>query len=366
MIPQVLPKTFHKHTNLTPTHHAQIHRTLVKLAATTQQPTEGATPSSRPSPPSPSSSNDTAITPDWQNAIHYQESGKLFTAKVKWANRSGITVQLGKLSAFVPYTLLDRRRLEKAKLEEGITDTKSSPTGFQSLCGQDITLKVTQVIVPERRLICSEKAALNTKLASLVAPGDVIRGRVASLHEFGAFVEVQEPSEGAGAEVMIPLREISWEWIPTPNAALQKGQEVAVRVMAVAPEPKLKVIVSLKRMQQDPLQENLDSVLPLDAVTMGSYDEMEYVPTDMPSGLEDILGGLLAEPGVEAVNVGRRVEEKRTVSQDLELWLTKDTIVDGYNLVARAGKMVQEIHVVSSMDRREMKDAVQRVLRKVT
>jgi hypothetical protein len=99
---------------------------------------------------------------------------------------------------------------------------------------------------------------------------------------------------------------------------------------------------------------------------MGSYDEMEYVPTDMPSGLEDILGGLLAEPGVEAVNVGRRVEEKRTVSQDLELWLTKDTIVDGYNLVARAGKMVQEIHVVSSMDRREMKDAVQRVLRKVT
>jgi hypothetical protein len=49
--------------------------------------------------------------------------------------------------------------------------------------------------------------------------------------------------------------------------------------------------------------------------------------------------------------------------QDLELWLTKDVVTDGFNLVARAGRVVQEVHVVTDLDRSAMKEAVQRVMR---
>lgn len=48
--------------------------------------------------------------------------------------------------------------------------------------------------------------------------------------------------------------------------------------------------------------------------------------------------------------------------QDLELWLTKEEVADGFNLVARAGRVVQEIHVVTELTKDDMKQTVQRVL----
>ena len=59
------------------------------------------------------------------------------------------------------------------------------------------------------------------------------------------------------------------------------------------------------------------------------------------------------------------MEEKRAVSQDLELWMSKEVVEDGYNVVVRAGRLVQEIHVVTALDAEDMKAAVQRVLRKL-
>ena len=114
-------------------------------------------------------------------------------------------------------------------------------------------------------------------------------------------------------------------------------------------------------MEGDPLQETLDSVLPLE--TEFAVDDV--VPTAIPQGVEDILNELVGERGVDEVTLGRRVEERRTVSQDLELWMSKEQTTDGYNLIARAGRVVQEIHVRTTMDVSAMKQTVQRVLGKV-
>ena len=53
------------------------------------------------------------------------------------------------------------------------------------------------------------------------------------------------------------------------------------------------------------------------------------------------------------------------MSQDLELWMTNQKVEDGYNLVARAGKLVQEVHVSTRLTRDEMKRAIQRVLKRL-
>ena len=52
--------------------------------------------------------------------------------------------------------------------------------------------------------------------------------------------------------------------------------------------------------------------------------------------------------------------EQRVVSQDLELWLTNANVEDGYNLLARAGRQVQEIHVVTELTRDAIKVAIKR------
>ena len=51
--------------------------------------------------------------------------------------------------------------------------------------------------------------------------------------------------------------------------------------------------------------------------------------------------------------------------QDLELWVSKEVIEDGYNLVARAGRTVQEVHVTTQLSLDEIKAAVQRVLKRL-
>lgn len=59
------------------------------------------------------------------------------------------------------------------------------------------------------------------------------------------------------------------------------------------------------------------------------------------------------------------MKEKRAVSQDLELWISKEAVQDGHALVVRTGRLVQEINVTTRMSGDAMKTAVQRVLRKM-
>lgn len=53
------------------------------------------------------------------------------------------------------------------------------------------------------------------------------------------------------------------------------------------------------------------------------------------------------------------------MSQDLELWISKEVLEDGYTLVTRAGRTVQELKATTSLPLDEMKAAIQRVLQRL-
>jgi predicted RNA-binding protein with RPS1 domain len=296
-----------------------------------------------------------AVTPAWQNAIDLLQSGENFKTTILTVNKSGVLVSVGKLTGFVPYKLMNRTFL----------NTIDKPSWTKTLLGREIEVKVVQVIVPEQRLVCSEKAVLLDKAATTLKPGDTVAGNVVSLHSFGAFVEILEPKSVAGVEVILPLREISWDWIATVNEKLSKGDAICAKVIQAQPSPKAKVVISLKRLQDDPLRETLDRVLPLEQDGEG-YAQVASVPADVPTGVEDILHELSKEDGIVGVTLGRRVQERRTVSQDLELWISRETVSDGFNLVARAGRNVQEIHVTTAMSGQDMRTVVQRVLKRIS
>lgn len=312
-----------------------------------------ATPSDESAGTLPSQQKPQAVPQAWQAAVDLLQSGETFTTSIQSVNKSGVLVAVGKLSGFVPYKLMNRSFLNTLEKESWTRD----------LVGKEIQVKVTQVVVPERRLICSEKASMLDRAASSIEVGAVVSGHVTSLHSFGAFVEVSEPADLAGTEVILPLREVSWDWISTVNERLTKGQVVTVCVTEVRQPPQSKVVVSLKRMQEDPLKETLDKVLPLE--NGNAFADVGSVSASVPGGVEDILDELSKESGIGEVTLGRRVEERRTVSQDLELWMSREAVSDGFNLVARAGRVVQEIHVSTGMDADEMRAAVQRVLKRV-
>jgi predicted RNA-binding protein with RPS1 domain len=324
-----------------------------RLAPIAAAPADEAPSTSAPAPAVDEAVRPELVTPAWQHAIDLLSSGESFTTPIVSVNKSGAIIRVGTLNGFVPYKLMNRALLGRI----------DQMAWSQNLVGRELTVKVTQVVVPERRLVCSQKAAMLDKASRELSPGDIIGGNVTSLHNFGAFIEVEDPPELAGTDVILPLPEISWEWVSTVNVKLTKGQKVRAVVKFVNPPPQSKVVVSTKRLEEDPLKETLDKLLPLSGT--GGFAAVGSVAADVPTGVEDVLEELAKEEGVTEVNLGRRAEEQRTVSQDLELWISKEAVADGFSLVARAGRVVQEINVVTEMSAAEMRAAVSRVLKRV-
>jgi hypothetical protein len=88
-----------------------------------------------------------------------------------------------------------------------------------------------------------------------------------------------------------------------------------------------------------------------------------------------IVKELRKVPGIDDVVVGRVAQERHTVAQDLELYLRKDAGVasidggdellerpPGHDLVARTGRFLQEIRVVTALSRDDVKKAITRVI----
>ena len=81
--------------------------------------------------------------------------------------------------------------------------------------------------------------------------------------------------------------------------------------------------------------------------------------TPLP-GLDELCEALRGVEGVQGVTLGRQAVEKKVVSQDLEVWMTKQEVADGVHLVARSGRLVQEVLVRTTLSRDAVKAVVQR------
>src|SRR5690606_2757292 len=98
----------------------------------------------------------------------------------------------------------------------------------------------------ENKLIFSEKEAIKDDMQSRLTElkvGDVVKGVVTGVIDFGAFVNV------AGIEGLIHISEISWERVENPRDYIKTGQEVEAKIIAI---DKDRLSLSLKQMSDDP------------------------------------------------------------------------------------------------------------------
>ena len=92
---------------------------------------------------------------------------------------------------------------------------------------------------------------LKDRLLEGLHEGDVRTGRVTSVADFGAFVNID------GADGLVHLSEISWERIQHPNEVLKVGQEVQVKVISVDRDRK-RIGLSMRQLQSDPWMKKVD------------------------------------------------------------------------------------------------------------
>jgi small subunit ribosomal protein S1 len=187
---------------------------------------------------------------DWLDAEALLTSGESFDSKVIGFNKGGIIVPLGQLRGFVPASQVSV--LRRMDASGGTPEQR-----WGSMVGEEITCTVIEVDRERRRLILSERAALQEtretlkeRLLDELNEGDIRTGRVTSLADFGAFVNIE------GADGLVHLSEISWERIDHPKEVLKVGQEVNVKVIGVDRERK-RIGLSIRQLQEDPWMDKL-------------------------------------------------------------------------------------------------------------
>lgn len=181
----------------------------------------------------------------WQKAEELLASKGSISSSISGYNKGGLIVPIGGLRGFVPASQISLSR--RAAL---VGETPEQRWG--RMVGEPIEVCVIEVDRDRRRLILSERAAsaetretLKERVIEELREGEVRTGRVTSLAEFGAFVNIH------GADGLVHLSEISWERIQHPSEVLKIGQEVKVKIISIDKDKK-RIGLSIRQLQEDP------------------------------------------------------------------------------------------------------------------
>jgi len=186
----------------------------------------------------------------WIEAEELLKSGGSFSSTVAGYNKGGLIVPLSTIRGFIPASQLSLSR--RFNMSGGTPEEK-----FKEFVGEAVDVCVIEVDRLRQRLILSERAAstetrdmIRDKILEDLQEGDVRTGRVTSIADFGAFVNI------GGADGLIHLSEMSWDRLEHPNQILKVGEEVKVKVIAVDRDRR-RVGLSLRALQADPWNEQV-------------------------------------------------------------------------------------------------------------
>ena len=182
---------------------------------------------------------------DWEEVEQLLADNQPYDSKVVGYNKGGLIVPVGGLRGFVPASQISLTRRSGS-------GNKSPEQRWGRMVGDEMRVRVIEVDRERRRLILSERLALletretlKDRLLDELQEGIIRTGRVTSLADFGAFVNIE------GADGLVHLSEISWERINHPNEVLKVGQEVKVKVISVDRDRK-RIGLSIRQLLEDP------------------------------------------------------------------------------------------------------------------
>ena len=165
------------------------------------------------------------------------KTGLPVEGKVEGPVKGGYEVRISRQRAFCPISQIDTVRNTDPSQHVGrvypfrITEYKEG--------GKNL-------IVSRRAVLEEEQRAHAAELRRSIVAGAVITGRITSVREFGAFVDL-----GAGVQGLLHVSEIGWSRVSDPSQVLKPGEEITVKVLRVD-EDAQKISLGLKQLCADP------------------------------------------------------------------------------------------------------------------
>ena len=184
------------------------------------------------------------LNQDWIRAEELLESKEIIEAEVIGYNKGGAIVPFGRLRGFVPISHL-------SEVTPGMGDRRRQQR-LAKLRGETLPLRVIEVNRRRRRLVLSQREAQKeweskrrAELIETLQVGEVRKGTVSGLRDFGAFVNL------GGADGLIHISELAWHRVDHPREVLKVGDEIDVYVMRVD-EDSQRISLSLKKILPNP------------------------------------------------------------------------------------------------------------------
>src|ERR1700712_569970 len=172
---------------------------------------------------------------NWDKIVKVFEGDGLIKGKVKAVVKGGLTVNIG-VEAFLPGSQIDI----------------VPPKDLNQFVGNTYEFKIVKinddrknVVLSRRELIEQERAEKRAHFLGATKPGDIVRGTVKNLTDFGAFIDL------GGMDGLLHITDMTWGRLGHPSELLKVGQEVSVLVLDINKE-KERVSLGLKQTQKNP------------------------------------------------------------------------------------------------------------------
>ncbi len=210
---------------------------------------------------------------NWDKILTICNEGGTIAGKVKAVVKGGLLVNIG-VEAFLPASQIDI----------------IPPRNLQGYVNNTYDFKVVKInqdrqniVLSRRELIEQERNERRAKLLAEMTPGDIRKGTVKNITDFGAFIDLN------GLDGLLHITDMSWGRIGHPSEILKVGQELDVVVLDINRE-KERVSLGLKQKLANPW-ENIETKYPVGARVKGKV--VNLVPYGAFVELEPGVEGLV-------------------------------------------------------------------------
>jgi small subunit ribosomal protein S1 len=190
---------------------------------------------------------------DWLRVMESVHENDVVTGFVTRKIKGGLLVDISGVNVFLPASQVDIRR----------------PADIGDYCGrciQCLVLKIDEarrnIVVSRRALIEQERAERKKQLMETLEVGQIRRGIVKNIADFGAFVDL------GGIDGLLHITDMSWARIGHPSEMVQIDQEIEVQVLHIDRERE-KIALGMKQRTASPWAKVADKY-PVGTVCMGT------------------------------------------------------------------------------------------------
>ena len=171
----------------------------------------------------------------WKKILETRKEGDIVEGIATRKIKGGLLVDIG-VPAFLPASQVDIRR----------------PHDIGEFIGKTVRAEILKIdeerrniVVSRRKLIEAEREEAKTRLMATLKEGDIVKGVVKNIADFGAFVDL------GGIDGLLHITDMSWSRINHPSELVRYGQDIEVKVLNIDLDRE-KIALGLKQKEPSP------------------------------------------------------------------------------------------------------------------